>query len=273
MRLLDPFTPSLTQSYGRQLTTFHALLLHHTKIDIVLGVAAWRRHGKQRTRQLHRKTRRNRLRVEEFLSSLNTLYPDRRKRARIRWSEATRRIEFGIVQRSNEINQWLHHVLDLPCWSNWWPPSSIVRINSLTITNVTLRVYNYLEHCFHEDRLPSLDELISCQSIVISTRLFLSIQIHKISRSCLDVTRIFYIASRNFVALDRFSTLFLLFIFIFFSFFSSWRESLREAEFRREGNARLDRGSHSLVSIICTSLPPKLIFLTGEPIRRKMAML
>lgn len=181
--------------------------------------------------------------------------------------------EFGIVQRSNEINQWLHHVLDLPCWSNWWPPSSIVRINSLTITNVTLRVYNYLEHCFHEDRLPSLDELISCQSIVISTRLFLSIQIHKISRSCLDITRIFYIASRNFVALDRFSTLFLLFIFIFFSFFSSWRESLREAEFRREGNARLDRGSHSLVSIICTSLPPKLIFLTGEPIRRKMAML
>lgn len=180
MRLLDPFTPSLTQSYGRQLTTFHALLLHHTKIDIVLGVAAWRRHGKQRTRQLHRKTRRNRLRVEEFLSSLNTLYPDRRKRARIRWSEATRKIEFGIVQRSNEINQWLHHVLDLPCWSNWWPPSSIVRINSLTITNVTLRVYNYLEHCFHEDRLPSLDELISCQSIVISTRLFLSIQIHKI---------------------------------------------------------------------------------------------
>lgn len=127
--------------------------------------------------------------------------------------------EFGIVQRSNEINQWLHHVLDLPCWSNWWPPSSIVRINSLTITNVTLRVYNYLEHCFHEDRLPSLDELISCQSIVISTRLFLSIQIHKISRSCLDVTRIFYIASRNFVALDRFSTLFLLFIFIFFFFF------------------------------------------------------
>lgn len=135
------------------------------------------------------------------------------------WSEATRRIEFGIVQRSNEINQWLHHVLDLPCWSNWWPPSSIVRINSLTITNVTLRVYNYLEHCFHEDRLPSLDELISCQSIVISTRLFLSIQIHKISRSCLDVTRIFYIASRNFVALDRFSTLFLLFIFIFFFLF------------------------------------------------------
>lgn len=65
---------------AEQLTTFHALLLHQTKIDIVLGVAARRRHGKQCTRQLYRKTRRNRLRVEEFLSSLEHPPPSRQEK-------------------------------------------------------------------------------------------------------------------------------------------------------------------------------------------------
>lgn len=158
---------------AEQLTTFHALLLHQTKIDIVLGVAAWRRHGKQRTRQLYRKTRRNRLRVEEFLSSLEHPPPSRQEK------EGSNQIK-----RGNEEDQVWHRptfkrdqsMITPRAWPTVLiePPSSIARINSpLTVTNVIHRVYNYLEHCFHEDRSPSLDELISSVNLsLLQTRLY-----------------------------------------------------------------------------------------------------
>lgn len=183
--------------------------------------------------------------------ALNTLHPDRRKRARIRSSEATRRIKFGIVQRSNEINQWLHHVLDLPCWSNWWPPSSIIRINSpLTITNVILRVHNYLEHCFHEDRSPSLYELISSVNLSLFQLVLISTKIHKISsRSCFD--RIF--AYR--VAKFRCTWSIFHFIFLFCFPFSklTWKLKRSRVSSRREHTSR---SWIALFRVNHTHLPP-----------------
>lgn len=218
MRLLDPFTPSLTQSYGR---TINHLPRPPPPSD-------QNRHssGNGRVAAARETTARDSCTGKQGATDCVSRNSSRA------WTPSIQRQEkegSNQMKRGNEEDQV------------WHRPTKSINDYTTCLTYRVDRIGGHRPALFvliHRWPLQTLPFActttllsrrsftlsrwinISWQSIVISTISFYT-QIHKI-------TRIFYIVSRNFVALHRFSTLFLFFIFIFFFFFSFFEVNAKE---------------------------------------------